>query len=475
MIGNKKTALTRLEAVLAVLFIVALIAAGAGWVRPVEMGVTTVTKTVGEGQAATVTVTETQQITVTETVVKQPEAPRKIKIGLLTHQTGPEAPIGQDMERAFLLAVEEINTRGGVYVEEFGTKLLLEPVIEDQQSSREGTVAAAERLVNVDKVDIIVGGFGSAFIPGAQPIIAEAGTPYIITGVSTPIVVTRTDIDTSWFVLYQAIAPEHGQSISLILAEAVKPVVAPDRNLKVAVLYQDSPFGEGFFAGMKLIIEEKNLPIDLVFVDKFKVRETDFRALLTAAAAANPDVIVPIGFIGETIAVIQQGVRDLGIKKLYGPVCVCVESPTYYKDLGREGEFSLIQTYFGPYHVHPRVAEKVAEFSKKFEEKWGVRPGSQGLSVYDAVYIAVKAIEEAGTLDKAKVAEALRNLVMGELLLPVPGGVIKFKPTGHQTFELYGVQLIWDENVQELRPVIVWPKEIAEAEVRLPSGFQPGG
>ncbi len=486
----RKSALTRLETTLAALFVVALIAGGIGWVRPFEAAVITVTETIGIERT----------VTFTETIVKLPEAPRKIKIGLLTHRTGPVTPTGQDMERAFIMAVEEINARGGVYVEEFGTKLLLEPVIEDQQSSREGTIAAAERLIFA-KVDIIVGGFGSAFIPGVQPMIAEAKIPYIITGVSTPIVVTRTDIDTRWFVLYQAIAPEHGQSISLILAEAVKPVVAPDRNLRVAVLYQDSPFGEGFFVGIRQTIEEKKLPIDLVYVDKFKVGETDYRALLTAAAAARPDVIVPIGFLGETdyralltaaaaarpdvivpigflgetIAAIQQGVRDLGIRKLYGPVCVCVEEVRYYKDLGREGEFSLIQTYFGPYHVHPRVAEKVAEFSRKFKERWGVMPGSQGLSVYDAVYIAVEAIKEAGTLDKAKIAEKLRDLVMGELLLPVPGGVIKFKPTGHQTFELYGVQLIWDESVNELRPVIVWPTEIAKEKVRLPPGFQPGG
>jgi branched-chain amino acid transport system substrate-binding protein len=241
-------------------------------------------------------------------------------------------------------------------------------------------------LVNFHNVDIIVGGFGSAFIIAAQPVIAEAKTPYVITGVSTPRVVERTDIDTKWFVLYQATGPQHGESIVLILAEAVKPVVAPNRDLRVAVLYQDSPFGEDFFLGINKTIVERKLPLKLVYVGKFKVGEKDYRALLSAADAAKPDVIVPIGFIAETIDSIKQGVRDLGLKKIWGPVCVCVEDVTYYRDLGKEGEYSLIQTYFGPYHSHSSVKQKVEAFIQKFKERWGVLPGSQGISAYDAVY-----------------------------------------------------------------------------------------
>jgi branched-chain amino acid transport system substrate-binding protein len=135
-------------------------------------------------------------------------------------------------------------------------------------------------LVNFHKVDIIVGGFGSAFIIAAQPVIAEAKTPYVITGVSTPRVVERTDIDTKWFVFYQATGPQHGESIVLILAEAVKPVVASNRDLRVAVLYQDSPFGEDFFLGINKTIVERKLPLKLVYVGKFKVGEKDYRALL---------------------------------------------------------------------------------------------------------------------------------------------------------------------------------------------------
>jgi branched-chain amino acid transport system substrate-binding protein len=403
-----------------------------------------------------------------------PTAPSTIKIGLLTHLTGPVTPTGLDILRGAQLAVEEINAEGGVFVKEFNKKIPLQLIIEDQQSSRDKTVEAASRLVNFHNVDIIVGGFGSAFIIAAQPVIAEAKTPYVITGVSTPRVVERTDIDTKWFVLYQATGPQHGESIVLILAEAVKPVVAPNRDLRVAVLYQDSPFGEDFFLGINKTIVERKLPLKLVYVGKFKVGETDYRALLSAASAAKPDVIVPIGFIAETIDSIKQGVRDLGLKKIWGPVCVCVEDVTYYKDLGKEGEYSLIQTYFGPYHSHPSVKQKVEAFMQKFKERWGVLPGSQGISAYDAVYVAAKAIEIAGTLDKTKIRDALRSMTIDQLLIPVPGGKINFGDKGQQRFDLYGVQLFWDENAKELRPKIIWPASIKETDFKIPPGFEPG-
>jgi len=191
------------------------------------------------------------------------EIPTGIKIGLLTHVTGPASPTGLDILRGFQLAVEEINAQGGVYVKEFDKKLPLIPIIEDQQSDQQQTINAASRLVNQHKVDIIVGGFGSAFIYAAQPVIAQSQTPYVITGVSTPRVVTRTDIDVSWFVLYQATGPEHGASIALILAEAVKPAVAPNRNLRVAIIYQDSPFGQDFFEGINKTTNEKNLAFNI--------------------------------------------------------------------------------------------------------------------------------------------------------------------------------------------------------------------
>jgi len=397
-----------------------------------------------------------------------------IKIGLLTHLTGAVSPTGLDIWRGFQLAVEEINAQGGVFVKELNRKLPLIPIIEDQQSNQEQTINAANRLVNQHKVDIIVGGFGSAFIYAAQPVIAQAETPYIITGVSTPRVVTRTDIDTSWFVLYQTTGPQHGESIVLILSEAVKPVIAPNRNLRVAVIYQDSPFGQDYMVGINNTITSKNLPITLVYIGKFKVGETNFRALLTAAAAARPDVIVPIGFLGETINAIQQGVNDIGLKKIWGPVCVCVEDVTYYKNLGKAGDYSLIQTYYGPYHSHPSVKDKLQAVINKFKERFGVLPGSQGLSAYDAVYIAAKAIELAGSLDKKKIRDALLSLTMDQLTIPVPGGKIHFGTQKQQRFELYGVQLRWDPNINELRPKIIWPSSIAEAQFQPPPDFEPG-
>src|SRR5579875_1223932 len=81
----------------------------------------------------------------------QTNVPAGIKIGLLTHRTGASSPTGQDIERGFTLAVEEINAAGGVYVAQYNKNLTLIPYIEDQQSSQQGTIDAANKLINQDK------------------------------------------------------------------------------------------------------------------------------------------------------------------------------------------------------------------------------------------------------------------------------------------------------------------------------------
>jgi len=106
---------------------------------------------------------------------------------------------------------------------------------------------------------------------------------------------------------------------------------------------------------------------------------------------------------------------------------------------------------------------------------WSGFPGMMGASTYEGVYIAAKAVEDAGTLDKAKVRDALDALEMPEIIEYMKGGTIAFTPDFRETqFRLYMEQLRWNETENGLRPVIVWPDDLAQDDFVLPDWFSPG-
>lgn len=403
--------------------------------------------------------------------------PRTIRLGLLTSMTGPAAATGEDQRRAVTLAIDEINGAGGVFVKEANARLRLELLVGDDQTSREGAVSAVTKLIVEDKVHLVFGGLGSAFGMAALPLIREHAVPFIPTA-STPLFTRTSDLGPdptkSMVFHYQATGLMNGAAIADFLVKAVKPALVPGRPLRVAWLYQDSPFGAEFFRGFSDRVKEAALPIDIVAADKFKVGETDYRPQLTRIKSLAPHVLVPMGFRGETIAMLQQAVLDVGFdprQTHLGPVCACADDPLYYRDLGRIGQFTTIMGAYSTYAIPKGPAfARWAEFRRNYERKFNSLPGLLGVAAYDVVFIAARAVERAGSLDRARITEALGRLEMDQQVLPVRGGKIRFDPKYREVeFILLGQQLFQDDRVKELRPVIIWPPELAEAAYRHPS------
>jgi branched-chain amino acid transport system substrate-binding protein len=98
-----------------------------------------------------------------------------------------------------------------------------------------------------------------------------------------------------------------------------------------------------------------------------------------------------------------------------------------------------------------------------------------GATTYEGIYIAAAAIEQAGSLDKAKVKDALGSMNMPEIIESMQGGTISFSDDAHEAqFTLYMEQLYWDDALQALRPKIIWPEDLKETDFFLPDWYQPG-
>jgi branched-chain amino acid transport system substrate-binding protein len=383
------------------------------------------------------------------------------------------------MWQAAVLAADEINSKGGVVVDGVPYSVVL--VKGDDESSPEAGNKVVTKLITEDKVDVLIGGFSSSVTYANQVVAAEHKVPYIITGASSPVITHRTDIDTSYFFHHCPTTDDYGDSTLLFVDDVVKPQIysrfnlSSDRPLRLALLLQDSKYGQGLLDGINKAIAARNLNIEIVASEKFKMGETDYRTALTAIKAANPDVVYPAAFVNEQTLIVVQGRRDVGLNTLYLSV-ECSDDPAYYKGAERLSEYSIQESRFGPYALPPSpVRDAVMKYREAFAAKWGAAPGMMGASTYEGVYIAAEAVKNAGTTDKAKVRDALAALEMPQMIEAMKDGEIKFSADYHESkFDLYMEQLIWSDSASETRPKIVWPSALKEEDFVLPAWYQPG-
>jgi branched-chain amino acid transport system substrate-binding protein len=417
----------------------------------------------------------------TQMQTSTPVPVKEVKIGVVASLTGPASATGKDMWQSAMIAADEINAKGGVYVKELGTRVPVVLVQGDDESTREGGQKAVSRMISSDNVDLLVGGFSSAVTTAHQSIVADNKVPYIITGASSPTITRRTDVDTSYMYHFCPTTDDYGKQTTEFINDVIRPAInqkygySADRPLRLAIVYQDSPYGKGVLSAVENTIQSQGLPIQLVSNESFKMGETDFRTLLTSVKAARPDAVYAAAFLNEQAPMIIQARRDVGLATIFLAV-ECNDDPDYYTSLGQYGAGSIIESHFSPYTVPGgSTAASASAFKNAYQARWGGLPGMMGATTYEGVYIAANAIEQAGSLDKARVQDTLGSMSMPEIIETMQGGSISFTDEAHEAqFTLYMEQLYWDDSLQALRPKIVWPADLKETDFVLPDWYQPG-
>jgi branched-chain amino acid transport system substrate-binding protein len=404
-----------------------------------------------------------------------------LKIGVVASMTGPASTTGKDVWQSAQLAADEINARGGVFVKSLGKNVTIELVQGDDESTREGGQKAVTKMITDDKVDVLVGGFSSAVVTAHQSIVAEHKVPYIITGASSSTVTHRTDVDTSTMFHHAPITDASASQTTIFVDEVMQPAInakfgrPADQPLRMAVIYQDSPFGKGALTAIQDTIASKGLKIQLVATETYKMGETDFRTILTSVKAKGPDVVYPIAFLNEEVPMLTQARRDVGLNTIFLAV-ECVDDPDYYKGLGQYGDYSIIESRFSAYAV-PKgsISATVEKYQKDYEARFSASPGMMGAATYEGVYVAAAAVEQAGSTDRTALVSALGSIQVPEMVESMEGGMISFgNPFRESQFNLFMEQLHWDAEKQILRPQIIWPAELKETEFQIPDWYRPG-
>jgi len=412
---------------------------------------------------------------------QQQTQPQDIKVGAVVSLTGVGSNVGKHMKQSAEMAVSEINAKGGVFVRAYNKKLPITLIVADDETKPDSGVKAVTKLTSEDNVDILVGGWSSAVTVATLGVVAEKKVPYVVTGASTPDVTRKVDMDKSYVFHYCPTTAMYGEYTILFTDQVIRPAInakfnfTEDRPLRLAILYQDSAYGKGVLKGVTSTIASNNLNIEIVSNQSFKTGEADFRTALTAIKAAKPDVIYAAAFPAEQTQIVVQARRDVNLNTIILAV-ETNDNPDYYKGIARFGEYSILESRFSPFTAAPSsVAAADAKFKADYMAKYGSFPDMMGVSTYEGVYVATQAIENAGTLDKAAVRDALAQLRMPQIVEAIKGGFITFSPDYREVqFELFMTQLIWDEQAGECRPKIVWPDTVKEKDFVLPDWYQAG-
>jgi branched-chain amino acid transport system substrate-binding protein len=230
---------------------------------------------------------------------------KQIKIGVLYDLTGPLAAGGSNA--GYLgnkYAIDMINERGGVE----GYKIV--PVYADAQSKADVAINETERLLNQEKVDMIMGVFSSAqCVPMAQKV--DQAKSFMWANICVASSVFK-DKNLKYVFRPQVHSDQFGEASCTFLADNAKSKLGKEvKDLKVAIIYEDGPYGAGVAAGNDETC--RKLGMQVVLKEGYAATAPDLSPLVTKLRRARADVILHTGYNPDITLFLRQA-REQGLK-----------------------------------------------------------------------------------------------------------------------------------------------------------------
>ncbi len=307
-----------------------------------------------------------------------------IKLGHYGSLTGKDAAFGVATRKGILLAVEELNAKGGV----LGRKL--EYFVEDVQSKQGESATAVKKLISREKVVAIFGANASANSLEAAPICQNAHIPMMAISSTNPKV---TEIGDYIFRIC-FIDPFQGAVLGKFAHDSL-------HAKRVALLTAvNSPYSVGLSEVLRKDFTARGG--EIVAEQRYSEGEKDFRAQLTAIKSTKPDVIAATGFYTEAALICIQA-RSLGLD-----VPVIGGDGWEAPQLIELGGKSVENTYYSTYFSAENNAPEVRAFVERYRTRWnGEVPEAVSALGYDAVYLVAQAIQKTGSTDGPKLRDAM--------------------------------------------------------------------
>lgn len=315
----------------------------------------------------------------------------KVKIGHYGPLTGSNSTTGNAGLDAFKLAIKLKNAAGGLNGQQ------IEGVYYDDAGTTEGAVKAVTRLIDTDKVQLLLGSQLSGNLQATGAQVEAAKIPEVGTGVSP------VWLNNGWKFLFRALSDNAG---------GIKPIVDAMTQLgttKLATLvYQD----EGSISSAKQIVAEVKSrgTITITTEEVSQPNDTDWTGQLSKIVNTKPNGVM-LFVQGEQASQMIKQLRNLGYKGyVYGPETMSLPK---IREVGGTTANGIV--FFAPHVIPDKVEEANSDLEKAFLDAYVKEYGKIPVSdvayrVYDGMQILFKGVEDAKSVDGQKVRDAIAKI-----------------------------------------------------------------
>ena len=335
-----------------------------------------------------------------------------IKIGSHTDLSGSLAIWGVPATNGQRMRFDEANAAGGIHGRN------IDFVVEDSQYQMPVAVKATNKLLNVDKIFLMVGAMGTPMNIAVMPRMFEAGVPSLFP-ISAAVQMHEPlhPMKYSYFVSYRDQA--RGGMAYMSKKYGIK---------SVCLQAMATDYGAEVEVGFNQAVEE--LGLDVAYVGHHKGSETDFTGTVTRIKNSGCELLVLGPFIRDTI-LLYSAARDIGWDApIISNMVSYVPEIAAAGDGRTQGLYSVASFYMPPFKSAP-AASWIGQWYARYLERFDEEPAAQSIIGYVTADLTVRALEAAGPeLTVEKVLAALESIENYED--PFGGPSLTFSATKHQ-------------------------------------------
>ncbi len=325
------------------------------------------------------------------------EEPEVIKIGASVSLTGSLARFGNLVKNGYELWKEEVNAAGGIDVG--GRKMEVEIVYYDDQSDNQTSAKLTEKLITQDKVNFLLGPFGSGATFATTAIAEKYNVITMATLANSPKIYTRDFKN-----VFSVLAPATRIFVSFIdMLAAQSP-----RPQKLAVITPNDLFPISVANGAKAYAEGKGF--EVVYFEEYTKGAKDLSSTILKIKNSGAEVLMGSGYLEEAILTVRQlGEQQVAMKAIgftTGP-----ELKDFRNNLGEDADDIFGVSWWMPLMKYEDpLFGSASNWAEKYKSKYGgdEPPAYQAAAASQGGLLLQNAIEKAGSLDTDAVRSALQ-------------------------------------------------------------------
>jgi branched-chain amino acid transport system substrate-binding protein len=383
-----------------------------------------------------------------------------IRVGLSVALTGGVAPAGKQVLAGLQIWRDDVNAKGGL----LGRPVEL--VFYDDQSNPQNVPALYTKLVEVDKVDLLIGPYATNMVAPAIPVLMQYHKTTI--GILANAANSKFHYDQYFSMLPTGPEPQKAFSFGFFeLAAGAKP-----RPKTVAIVAADAEFAQNAADGARQSIKQVG-GFEIVSEQKYPPPTTDYGPVMQAVKALDPDIVYVAAYPPDSVGIIRAA-NEVGITpKMFGGAFIGLLVTPIKAQLGPLANGIVNNEVFlpAPSLTFPGTKELLAKYQAAAATQ-GIDPGGWAFPPlgYAAGQVLAQAVEGTKSLDHAKLADYMRShtfkTVVGDVAFGKDGEWAKSRVFFTQFQHVTGNGM--DQFKDTTHEVIVWPKEYKTGDMIYP-------